>query len=202
VPTNASSGNRFAVVWAAVSASPPSGHGITLVSRVGVRMYLSIGPGGAPSSNFSLGPLTTERSSSGKSLVVDVVHNTGRSELALSGQLKLSKGPNQLRAGPFVASSGSILAPGASERVTIALDSNFPRGPWRADLRVSSGSLQRSTGATITFPPRVGTRKPLKSGDLLVPLTIGGACTLLALSIWSMLARQRRRRLSRASATT
>ena len=44
VPSSASSGERFAVLWAEVSA-PPAG-GITLVNRVGVRMYLSIGPGG------------------------------------------------------------------------------------------------------------------------------------------------------------
>ena len=43
VPSDASSGERYAVLWAEVSA-PPTG-GIALVNRVGVRMYLSIGPG-------------------------------------------------------------------------------------------------------------------------------------------------------------
>jgi hypothetical protein len=45
VPQDASSGERYAVVWAEVSAPAPATGGVTLVTRVGSRMYLSIGPG-------------------------------------------------------------------------------------------------------------------------------------------------------------
>jgi hypothetical protein len=45
VPQDASSGERYAVVWAEVSAPAPATGGVTLVNRVGIRMYLSIGPG-------------------------------------------------------------------------------------------------------------------------------------------------------------
>jgi hypothetical protein len=152
VPRNASQGNRNAVLWAAMSASPTAGQGITLISRVGVRMYLAIGPGGALQSRFSLGPLSTQRSASGKSLVIAEIHNSGKSTLNLNGDLVLAKGPDALNAGPFAATLGAILPAGASEQVTVVLDSNIPRGPWRADLKVRSGRDVESSIATITFP--------------------------------------------------
>ena len=46
VPKDASSGRRYAVLWAEVSA--PTVGGVTLVNRVGIRMYLSVRPEGAP----------------------------------------------------------------------------------------------------------------------------------------------------------
>ena len=97
VPSSASSGERYAVLWAEVSA-PPAG-GITLVNRVGVRMYLSIGPGGAPPSNFAVGSLTAERSATGGSVVVAHVHNSGQGTLDLSGTLMLTDGPDGLPPG-------------------------------------------------------------------------------------------------------
>ena len=51
VPTNASAGERYAVIWAEVSARPLAAHGVRLVNRVGVRMYVSVGSGGAPPPN-------------------------------------------------------------------------------------------------------------------------------------------------------
>jgi hypothetical protein len=152
VPGSASSGERYAVVWAAVSAPPAAAGGITLVNRVGVRMYLSIGPGGAPASNFTIGSLTAERSATGAALVVANVHNNGQSTLDLSGSLTLSKGPGGLHTDPSTATLGTVLAPGVSEPVTVQLASELPRGPWRADLSLTSGLLQRSAVATITFP--------------------------------------------------
>ena len=65
VPGSASSGARYGVLWAQVSAPPTDAGGITLVNRVGVRMYLSIGPGGAPAANFAISSLTAERSALG-----------------------------------------------------------------------------------------------------------------------------------------
>ena len=70
VPKDASSGERYAVIWAEVSAPTPTQGGVTLVNRVGVRMYLSVGPGGAPPANFTIGSLSAERSKTGEPLVV------------------------------------------------------------------------------------------------------------------------------------
>ena len=101
VPKTASAGERYAVVWAEVSTpAPATGSGVKLVNRVGVRLYLSIGPGGAPPSNFVIGSLTAERSATGRPLVVATIHNSGRRTINISGNLTLSNGPGGLRAGP------------------------------------------------------------------------------------------------------
>ena len=48
VPRDAAPGERYGVVWAEVRAAAPAAGGITQVSRVGIRIYLSVGPGGRP----------------------------------------------------------------------------------------------------------------------------------------------------------
>jgi hypothetical protein len=153
VPGDASSGERYAVLWAQVSA-PSAAEGVNLVNRVGVRMYLSIGSGGAAAPNFAIGPLSAKRSATGQPLVAAQVRNTGHGPLEISGSLTLSDGPGGLSAGSVPARPGAVLAPGGSETVTVPLAKNLPRGPWRARLRLTSGQLQRSATATITFPRR------------------------------------------------
>jgi hypothetical protein len=151
VPKAASAGERYAVVWAEVSAAAPAAGGVRLVNRVGVRMYLSVGPGDR-SPNFAIDPLSAERSATGQPLVVSNVHNDGGSTLELSGTLTLFDGPGGLRGGPFPVTLGADLAPGASEPMTVRLDNGLPRGPWRAIVRLRSGPIQRTAVATMTFP--------------------------------------------------
>jgi hypothetical protein len=155
VPKDASSGERYAVIWAEVSAPGSATGGVTLVNRVGIRMYLSIGPGGAPPSNFVIGALTAKRSASGEPLVVARIHNRGKRTLDISGSLTLSAGPGGVRAGPFSVKLGAPLSPGDSKPVTVRLDKRLPRGPWRAQIRLRSRLIQRVAVATITFPRRV-----------------------------------------------
>jgi hypothetical protein len=184
VPRGASSGERVGVVWAAVSDPAPAGGGVTLVNRVGIRMYLSIGPGGAPRSNFAIGPLAAERSATGEPVVVATVRNSGGRTLDISGTLILSHGPAGLRAGPFPVMLGAALGPNASEPATIRLDGQLPRGPWHAQLRLTSGQLHRTAGATITFP-RAGAASPSGSGgsgagrEVLLALVV-----LVAVALW------------------
>jgi hypothetical protein len=116
VPKGASSGERYAVVWAEVSAKAPAAGGVTLVNRVGIRMYLSIGPGGAPPSKFAIRSLTVASSTTGYRLVVASIHNGGRRTLELSGTLTLSNGPGRLSAGPFPVKLGLALAPNDRSR--------------------------------------------------------------------------------------
>ena len=54
VPADASAGERYGVVWAEVSAGPPAGGGITMVSRAGVRVYLAVGPGGQAAASLDV----------------------------------------------------------------------------------------------------------------------------------------------------
>ena len=153
VPPRASAGERYAVVWAEVSAAPAAS-GVTLVNRVGVRTYLSIGLGGAPPTNFAIGSLVAKRSAAGQPLVVAEIHNTGGSTVGVNGELRLSNGPGGLRAGPFRVEPGPGLSPGDSELLTVRLDRRVPRGPWRAHLRLESGNVERTAVTTLTFPAR------------------------------------------------
>jgi hypothetical protein len=152
VPKDASAGERYAVIWAEVSTSGSGG--VKLANRVGIRMYLSVGSGGAPPSNFAIGSLTAKRSASGQPLVVAKVHNSGKRTIAISGNLTLSNGPGGVRAGPFPVKLVVPLAPGSTRAVTVRLDKQLPRGPWRAQLRLKGRLIQRVAVATITFPRR------------------------------------------------
>jgi hypothetical protein len=194
VPEQASAGERYAVVWAEVSAPAPASGGVTLVSRVGVRVYLSTGPGGALPSNFSIGALSAKRSATGEPVVFANVHNTGRRTLDISGELTLSKGPGGLSAGPFPVKVGTALAPANSRVVTVHLDGRLPRGPWQAKIRLRSGFLQRAVSATITFPRKgaAATVVPAKSDHLIAVMVLLGSLVVIALAL--LLVRRGRRR--------
>jgi hypothetical protein len=162
VPADTTSGERYGAVWAQVSSGPMAGGGVTQVSRVGIRIYLSVGSGGAPASNFTIDSLTAERTSTGEPVVLASVQNTGGLALDMSGTLQLSAGPGGLRAGPFLATLGTTLAINDTEPVTIPLNGQIPAGPWEARVTLESGLLQRSAQAVITFP-RIGASLPVKT---------------------------------------
>jgi hypothetical protein len=193
VPKDAASGERYAVVWAQVSAPAAAGGGVVLVNRVGVREYLTIGPGGGSRANFAIGSPTTMRSANGAAVVVAAVRNSGKRTLDISGTLTLADGPGGLQAGPFPVELGASLAPGDSEPAIARLTRSLPRGPWRAVMRLRSGALQRAAAGTITLPrvPGVttppisssssaGTRFPITFDDALVALL---AVTLAAVAL-------------------
>lgn len=196
VPKQASAGERYAVIWAEVSAPAPVAGGVTLVNRVGIRMYVSIGPGGAPPPKFAIGSLTAERSATGEPLVVARIHNSGQRTLDISGTLTLSEGPGRLRAGPFPVKLATALAPDDSESVTVQLDKRLPRGPWRAHIRLRSGLIQRVAVATITFPPHakppIARVAPAGSSRPIAVVTV--LLGLLALAALALLASRRVRR--------
>jgi hypothetical protein len=192
VPKEASAGQRYAVVWAAISAKPSSAGGMTLVNRVGIRMYLSIGAGGAPPSSFAIGSLTVRRSTTGAPIVSANVRNDGQRTLDISGTLTLSRGPGDLRAGPFSARPYTALVPGTATSVTVVLDRRLPRGPWRVRIHLRSGSVQRVAVATMTFPPdaRVthpATRRPAPARShwlaIFVVVLLLAAATILVFAV-------------------
>jgi hypothetical protein len=152
LPKNASSGERYAVIWAEVSASSPMQGGVRLINRVGVRMYVSVGKGGSPVAEFTIGTLEASRMANGNPLVAAKVRNVGQAALDITGELTLSHGPGGLSAGPFPFTLAALLAPSHSTIAPVELGSQIPRGPWRADLTLSSGGTQRSSVSTITFP--------------------------------------------------
>lgn len=155
VPANATSGERYAVVW----AQPPgnaSSSGVTVVNRVGIRVYLSVGNGPAPLVDFTINSLTAARNASGIPYVTAEVHNTGGRALDLAGSLTLTNGPGGTNAGPFPAKLGTTLGIDQTEPVTVPLDRNIPSGPWRATITLSSDQVTRVAAATISFPQIAG----------------------------------------------
>jgi hypothetical protein len=188
VPRNAPPGEQYSVVWAETRSDPASDGGITQVSRVGIRLYLSIGPGGAPASKFTIDSLTGKRSPDGQPMVVASVHNSGGRALDMSGTLQLSSGPGGLSAGPFAANLGTTLAIGATEPITIMLDKQVPDGPWHALVTLRSGLLERSARATISFPV-TGTSS--RSPFLIVIVAAGFVVLLLVGVVAGRMWRQR-----------
>jgi hypothetical protein len=204
VPRDAAPGERYGVVWAEVRSAPTADAGLVQVSRVGIRLYISVGPGGPPAADFTIESLTAERTSDGRPLVRATVHNTGGRALDMYGTLRLSSGPGGLSAGPFPVTLGITLAIGETERVTTALDPQLPAGPWDARITLHSGLVERNARGTITFP--VSGASPAVNIDAnrrgwLVPAGGGVAATLLGSAAVAGLERGRRRRRRRRRLT-
>jgi hypothetical protein len=168
VPADASESERYGVVWASVAAPAPEGGGVGAVNRVGVRMYLSVGPGGEPASDFEITGIQARRTADGKPQVAARVKNTGGRALDLSGTLRLDGGPGGLSAGPFNAELGTTLGIGRTEAVLVDLNKALPAGPWTANITLQSGLLERSAKAKITFPKsgNATMQRPEKGGKL------------------------------------
>jgi hypothetical protein len=201
IPRLATKGERYGVIWAEVSSGRPNAGGFKLVNRVGIRMYVSVGPGGAPVTTFSIATLTPARAHGGGFLVHARVRNTGKSSIEVAGKLTISNGPGGLRAGPFEVLPGPSIAPGSSRVVTIALRAGLPRGPWRAHLGLVSKGIHRSRAGTITFPRAPALVKvPAKAsaaGNHLIPV---GAALIGGIGILGVALRIRRIRARAASA--
>lgn len=156
VPATASAGERYAVVWAELPPSSPGPGGFSVVNRVGLRIYLSVGPGGEPRSDFAIESVTARRDPQRRPVVEATVRNTGGRALDLSGNLTLRDGPNGLSAGPIDARLGTTLAIGATAPVTFVLEPTIADGPWRARVELKSGTVVRAAEAPITFPATAG----------------------------------------------
>lgn len=185
VPDDAAPGEQYAVVWAEARSDATGDAGVVQVSRVGIRLYVSVGPGGAPASDFEIDALTAERTANGEPVVSATVHNTGGRALDMKGTLQLTNGPGGLSAGPFPAELGSTLAIGDAGLVRIILDGRLPDGPWDAVVSLESGLDERSASATITFPV-TGAAAPVEAtaGSPRGPWVIVlGAAVLLALLV-------------------
>ena len=195
VPTNASPGERYGVVWAQPPANAGSG-GIAVVNRVGIRVYLSVGGGPSPPIDFTINSLTAGRDPSGTPYVTASVHNTGGRALDLSGSLNLNNGPGGTSAGPFPAKLGTTLGLGQTEPVTVPLGRDIPSGPWSAVITLSSDQITHQATATVSFPAGAATTSaPVRAVTVrhrtasfllitVVALILVLALALLVLLIW------------------
>jgi hypothetical protein len=197
IPSTASPGERYAVVWAEVG-NVQTGSSVDLVNRAGIRMYLYIG-GTNPATSFIVHTLTGQRDPHGHPLVRALVHNTGGRAVDLSGTLTMSSVTGQLTAGPYSAQLGATLAPGQSEPVWFVLTSQITDGPWNATVTLHSGLTQQAYRALITFPRSPGTAPPAAahpaSGGYGVVTILASAILIVLLAALAVLFIYRRRRL-------
>lgn len=186
VPADAAEDEHYAVVWAEVRSAPAKGTNIVQASRVGIRLYLSVGPGNGKPADFNITSLTTARDTDGKPQVTAKVTNTGGRALDITGDLKLTEGPSGLSAGPFPMQQAATIAPRANQNVIFTLDAELPNGPWTAHLRFQSGLIEHETSATITFP-NAGQGETVTPGarPLFLWIALGvGVLLLAAATLW------------------
>lgn len=150
VPGDAEDGEHYGAVF--VEKAGTRDREVQINSRVGIRVYLSVGTGKAPVSDFEVSALAAGRDSAGNATVHAVVRNTGARAIDLVGELRLEDGPGGVTAGPFAARVPTTLAPGDEEPVLITLDAGIPLGPWSAIVTLRSGDVEHRAQARITFP--------------------------------------------------
>lgn len=91
VPSDAAPGERYAVVWAEIHSGASSLGAVAQVNRVGIRQYLSVGPGGPPA-----GPLPAGL---GSSLAIG---DSGQVVIPLDSRSRMGR---ERRASPCAAAS-------------------------------------------------------------------------------------------------
>jgi hypothetical protein len=190
VPRGATRGEHYAVVWVQQSAlaHTTNGFGINDVVRVGVRLYVAVGRGGAPPTNFTITSITGHRSAQGQPSILVHVENTGGRAIDLNGTARLSGGPGNSTAGPFPARQIITLAPGQSGSMSFTPGKSLPDGPWQAKVTLRSGFTTSTATQTIEFAAissRTGLSLAAWGG-----IAIGVA---LALALALILARRARR---------
>ncbi len=151
VPADAPESEQYGAVWAEMRSTADAG-GVVQANRVGVRVYLSVGPGNGAPADFTITSLTPSRSAEGDPQVSALVTNTGGRALDITGDLSLSSGPGGLSAGPFTVKTATTIAPGNNQNVTFTLPRELPDGPWTAGIKLRSGLLEREASAPVTFP--------------------------------------------------
>ena len=188
VPRTASPGNLYGVIWAQETNRGKSSTGVNVseTNRVGIRIYLNVGPGGPSPVNFDITSIRGTRSARGQFMVVAQVNNTGGQAIDVGGTLKLTNGPGGLSAGPY-QEPAVTLAPGQSHPITVVLNKEMPQGSWQATIHETSGITQRSAQATIDFYPASSKRLYLILAIVIIVLLLLAA----GLAVW-LIRRNRR----------
>lgn len=194
VPSDAAESEQYGAIWAEVrSASTGT---VVQASRVGVRIYLSVGPGNGKPADFTITSVTPGRSNDGNPELSALVTNTGGRALDITGNLSLSEGPGGLSAGPFTVPTATTVAPGETQTVAFRPPGVLPAGPWTAQIKLRSGLLERQASATVTFPasgPGVAVATSNEDGiPWHVAAAVGGAVIIAVLGTVFLIRRRRR----------
>lgn len=197
VPRDAAPGERYGVIWAAVTRPGTGGGTLTTVNRVGIRMYLNVGGDNPPASSITVDSLTARRDAHGTPILQALVHNTGGRAVDLSGSVRLAAVSGPVDAGPYPVELGTTLAPGQTEPVQAVITGQLPDGPWNATVELRSGVLDVTYTGRITFPDGLGASSPVAAHLLgsghATTLLMAGAVGLAALGLVAVQLVRRRR---------
>ena len=196
VPAGATRGEHYGVIWTQQAASAAAAGNVAIkdVARVGVRVYLAVGRGGAPPTRFAITAVQGQPPAAGGPLLTAHVRNTGGRAIDLTGTLRLAGGPGGSSAGPFASRQLLTLAPGQSGNVVFALPAMLPAGPWTATVTLVSGLTTATARATVSLGPQ----KAAASWATPMTFTWGGlllGASVIA-SVWIARTRRPRRALA------
>jgi len=195
VPPGATRGEHYGVIWVQQAAKARARDGesdVTEVSRVGVRLYVAVGRGGAPPTSFDITSVTGHLTDAGQPIIVAHVNNTGGRAIDLNGSARLTDGPGGTSSGPFPAQRIVTLAPGQSWNMTFAAPKSLPDGSWRATVTLASGLTKATATTTIALTTIVAAQAALSSMQW-IGLALGGLVVALVAAM-GWYARQHRRR--------
>ncbi|QBJ96615.1 hypothetical protein ERC79_12035 [Rhodococcus sp. ABRD24] len=196
VPADAPEGAQQAVVWAQ-GANGNGGGGVISASRVGVRVYLTVGPGNGPPANFGILGLASETGPDGQVSVVVDVENTGGRAVDISGELMLTAGPGGRSAGPIPANVTRV-GTGERGRVVFPISDSveLPGGQWLASVKLLHNNwLERKYSGPVTFPESgaggsLGSLGSLGSSSgtssLWIPLVGAAATAAVGAAAWAL----------------
>jgi hypothetical protein len=153
VPLGATRGEHYGVVWVQQESyvRGTNGFGVNEITRVGIRIYLAVGRGGAPPTVFAIASMTGSRSAQGQPSLVVHVDNTGGRAVDLDGTLRLTGGPGGTSAGPFPSQQIATLAPGESGNMSFAPPKSLPDGSWQVKVTLVSGITTVTGTGTVQF---------------------------------------------------
>jgi hypothetical protein len=192
VPSGATRGEHYGVIWVQQAAfvRGANGFGISEVDRVGVRIYLAVGHGGAPPTVFDITSVTGHLSAGGQPSVLVHVDNTGGRAVDLDGSASLTDGPGITSAGPFPAGRIITLAPGQSGTMSFATPKSLPDGSWRAKVTLTSGITTSTATKTVLFGALAASQH---RSSVLVWAGVALAAIILSGILVAILVRRRRR---------
>jgi hypothetical protein len=177
VPATAPSLESYAVVWAQVEKP---GRVVNQVNRVGIRVYLDVGPGGDPPTMFTLGPLSVTESHN-RPVISSTVDDTGQRAIDIRGTLAMKSLQGSVTAGPYQLDRNLTIPPHASGVVTVSIDAQLPAGDWKASLQVTADTVTQTRSAEIALRDGAALKPPASSRPSYMPYLIGGAVALVAL---------------------
>lgn len=190
VPKSATRGERYAAVLAEVTSEDGT---VRQVNRVGVRIYLGVGPGGELPADFQIEGMDVTAPPEIEWPVLGAqVRNTGERAIDMSGSVTLRRSGGTMSAGPFEVTTGVTILPGRSGEVQAVLDERLPAGEWDAELVLASGDLEKSKVATVVIPVTPASEEPIDLGSI----GLGAAILLTAIAVGLLLWRRFRSRPS------